>query len=122
MHQRGVARTGHDVRTVTGTSKSQLYHYFAEKSVLVGTVIQQQVPQPQQPELDGVDSMAALSRWRGRVVAMNRQVGPLGRCPLGRLVVELAEADGSAPAELAGGFATWAHRLAIGLKSHARTR
>jgi TetR/AcrR family transcriptional repressor of nem operon len=31
MHQRGVAGTGHDVRTVTGTSKSQLYHYFADK-------------------------------------------------------------------------------------------
>ena len=120
MHQRGVAGTSlDDVRTATGTSKSQLYHYFADKSALVGAVIQrqvQQVLQAQQPELDGIDSMAALRRWRDRIVALNRQAGALGGCPLGRLAAELAEADRCTPAELVDGFTLWQHRLAIGLR------
>ena len=120
MHQRGVAGTSlDDVRAVTGTSKSQLYHYFADKSALVEAVVQRQVAQvlqAQQPELDGIDSMAALRRWRDRVVELNHQAGALGGCPIGRLAAELAETDRCAPAELVDGFATWQQRLAVGLR------
>jgi TetR/AcrR family transcriptional repressor of nem operon len=120
MHQHGVAGTSlDDVRAATGTSKSQLYHYFADKSALVGAVIQRQVHevlQAQQPELDGIDSMADLRRWRDRVVATKGRIGALGGCPLGRLVAELAESDSPVPAELVDGFATWQHRLALGLR------
>lgn len=119
MHQRGVAGTSlDDVRAATGTSKSQLYHYFADKSALVGAVIQWQVGQvlqAQQPALDGIDSMAALRRWRNQVVELNRGADSLGGCPLGRLAAELAGADRRAPAELVAGFATWQQRLAAGL-------
>lgn len=120
MHRRGVAGTSlDDVRTATGTSKSQLYHYFADKSALVGAVVQRQVEQvlqAQAPELDGIGSMAALRSWRDRVVAMSREADTLGGCPLGRLAAELAAADRCAPAELLDGFATWQHRLAVGLR------
>jgi TetR/AcrR family transcriptional repressor of nem operon len=120
MHERGVAGTSlDDVRAVTGTSKSQLYHYFTDKSALVGAVIQRQVQQvlsAQQPELDSIDSLAALRRWRDRVVTMNRQVGYPGGCPLGRLAAELTQAERCAPAELVAGFADWEHRLAGGLR------
>ncbi|MDK3256735.1 TetR/AcrR family transcriptional regulator [Blastococcus capsensis] len=125
MHQYGVAGTSLDeVRAATGTSKSQLYHYFADKSALVGAVIQrqvQQVLQAQQPELDGIDSMIALRRWRDRVVAMQRQAGAVGGCPIGRLVAELADSERGAPVELVDGFATWQRRLADGLgRMHRR--
>ncbi|WP_100500013.1 TetR/AcrR family transcriptional regulator [Geodermatophilus chilensis] len=120
IHQRGVAGTSlDDVRAVTGTSKSQLYHYFSDKAALVGAVVErqlQQVLQAQQAELDGLDSMAALRRWRDRVVALNRQVGCVGGCPLGRLASELAESDPVARAGLVGGFDTWRERLTAGLR------
>jgi TetR/AcrR family transcriptional repressor of nem operon len=120
MHRHGIAGTSlDDVRTATGTSKSQLYHYFRDKSALVGAVIQRQVQlvlDAQQPELDGIDSMAALRRWRDRVVDINRQAAALGGCPIGRLAAELADSNRRAPAELVDGFATWQERLAIGLR------
>ncbi len=119
IHERGVAGTSlDDVRAVTGTSKSQLYHYFSDKAALVGAVIErqvQQVLQAQEAELDGLDSMAALRRWRDRVVALNGQVGCIGGCPLGRLASELSEIDPVARAGLVGGFDTWRARLAAGL-------
>ena len=120
MHQHGVAKTSlDDVRAATGTSKSQLYHYFADKSALVSAVIQRQVGQvlqAQQPELDDIDSMAALRRWRDRVVELNREAGALGGCPIGRLAAELAEADRCASIELVDGFATWQQHLTVGLR------
>ncbi len=87
IHERGVAGTSlDDVRAATATSKSQLYHYFADKSVLVRAVIERQVEQvlqAQQPELDSMDSMAGLRRWRDRVVELNGQ--DARGCPLGRV-------------------------------------
>ena len=119
MHDRGVAGTSlDDVRAVTGTSKSQLYHYFADKSALVRAVLDSQVAcvlATQFPADDPVDSMAALRRWRDRVVALNEQAGFVGGCPLGRLASELADSDPSARQGLAAGFRAWQHRLAEGL-------
>ena len=60
--------------------------------------------------------MAALRRWRDRIVELNRPAGALGGCPLGRLAAELAEADRCASAELVDGFATWQQHLAVGLR------
>jgi TetR/AcrR family transcriptional repressor of nem operon len=121
IHQRGVAGTSlDDVRAATGTSKSQLYHYFADKSALVRAVVDRQVTevlQSQSPELDALDSMAALRAWRDRVVALNAQVACVGGCPMGRLASELAESDPTARAALRDGFATWQARLATGLRS-----
>lgn len=120
IHQRGVAGTSlDDVRAVTGTSKSQLYHYFGDKAALVGAVVERQVQQvlrAQEAELDGLDSMAALRRWRDRVVAINRQADCVGGCPLGRLASELAGSDPGARAGLASGFDAWRERLAAGLR------
>jgi TetR/AcrR family transcriptional repressor of nem operon len=119
MHEHGAAGTRlDDVRAATGTSKSQLYHYFRDKSALVGALIRwqvQRVLQPQQPELGGIDSMSPLRRWRDRVVELNRQAVPRG-CPIGRLASELAESDPAARADPVRGFATWEGGLAAGLR------
>ena len=118
IHERGVAGTSlDDVRAATATSKSQLYHYFADKSALVRAVIELQVEQvltAQQPELDGADSMAGLRRWGDRVIVLNEQ--DARGCPLGRLASELADSDPVARAALTAGFARWQGRLAACLE------
>ncbi len=121
MHKRGVAGTSlDDVRAATGTSKSQLYHYFADKSALVCAVVQRQVEQvleAQQPELDAFHSMAGLRRWRDRVLTLDAQFGCARGCPLGRLASELAGSDRAAREGLVAGFAIWQDRLARGLRA-----
>lgn len=121
IHERGVAGTSlDDVRAATGTSKSQLYHYFADKAALVRAVVERQVAevlQAQSPELDALDSMAALQAWRDRVVAMNAQAACVGGCPLGRLTSELAESDPAARAALGDGFRAWQARITAGLRT-----
>jgi TetR/AcrR family transcriptional repressor of nem operon len=120
IHERGVAGTSlDDVRAMTGTSKSQLYHYFADKSALVRAVVERQVSKvlsAQSPELDRLESPAALRAWRDRVVALHAQIACVGGCPLGRLAAELAESDPLARAALVTGFGEWQERLARGLR------
>lgn len=120
VHERGVAGTSLDeVRAATGTSKSQLYHYFADKAALVRAVVDRQVTvvlHAQAAELDALDSLTALRAWRDRVVALNAQVACAGGCPMGRLAGELAESDPAARAALADGFGAWQGRLAAGLR------
>ncbi len=121
MHEHGVAGTSlDDVRAGTDTSKSQLYHYFVDKSALVQAVVERQVQlvvAAQQPELDELDSLAALYRWRDRVVAVNSGRACVGGCPLGRLASELAEDDPQARAAVAAGFERWRERLTAGLRA-----
>ena len=121
IHERGVAGTSlDDVRSATGTSKSQLYHYFADKAALVRAVVERQVMQvleAQSPELDRLDSLPALRAWRDRVVALNAEVACAGGCPLGRLASELAETDPAARAALVSGFGQWQGRLTAGLRA-----
>lgn len=113
IHERGVAGTSlDDVRAATATSKSQLYHYFADKSALVRAVIELQVEQvlnAQQPELDGAGSMEGLRRWGDRVIVLNQEQAR--GCPLGRLASELADSDPVAQAALTAAFARWQGRL-----------
>lgn len=47
----------------------------------------------QRPELDSLDSLAALSRWRNRIVADRDKYGYAGGCPLGSMANELADGD-----------------------------
>lgn len=121
VHERGVAATSlDDVRALTGTSKSQLYHYFTDKSALIRTVVELQVEQvlrAQFPENDPLDSMPALHRWRDRVVGMNERARCAGGCPLGRLASELVDADPAARSAVLAGFTHWQERLARGLRT-----
>lgn len=119
IYERGVAGTSlDDVRAATTTSKSQLYHYFTDKSALVRAVIELQVQQvlgAQQPELAGADSMAGLRRWADRLVTLNAQ--DARGCPLGRLASELTDTDHAAQAALRAGFTRWQGELATGLET-----
>jgi len=76
VYSRGASRTSlDDVMAASGVSKSQLYHYFADKDALIHEVIALQterVLKAQQPHLDALDSLPALRRWRDAMIDLNR--------------------------------------------------
>ena len=119
IYERGVAAvTLDDVRHATNTSKSQLYHYFADKSDLVRSVIDRQrerVLAFHAPQLDSLSNWDDIHRWRNAVVAAQAERQCRGGCPLGSLANELVELDNAARNQLSGAFATWQQLLAEGL-------
>ena len=110
MRSRGVGNTSLDaVLEASEASKSQLYHYFADKDDLVLAVVHRQtecVLETHNAHLRRVTSIAGLRRWRDAVVELTREQDCAGGCPLGSFVSELAESP--APrAALAQGFGQW---------------
>jgi Transcriptional regulator len=116
----GVGQTCLDaVLAASGTSKSQLYHYFADKDDLVLAVIERQTERvlaAQEPHLQDLDSPAGLRRWRDAVVALQRERLCTGGCPLGSLAAELADAE-RPRALLAASFRRWESYLVAGLNA-----
>jgi len=118
IYERGVDRTSLDeVMATSGVSKSQLYHYFADKDALVLEVIARQterVLDAQQPHLEALDSLPALRAWRDAIVRLNKAAHGKG-CPLGTLASELANESEPARKRLAGSFAMWRGHIEQGL-------
>ncbi|HET9611543.1 MAG TPA: TetR/AcrR family transcriptional regulator [Acidimicrobiales bacterium] len=105
------------VLEAAGASKSQLYHYFADKDDLVRAVIARRVGETldcQGPMLSELDSFADIRRWFDWLIAQNEKLGCPG-CPLGTLANELADRDETARVDLAGGFDTWMSYVIEGL-------
>ncbi|HEY0812750.1 MAG TPA: TetR family transcriptional regulator [Pseudonocardia sp.] len=119
---RGVAETSVDaVLVASATSKSQLYHYFADKDDLVLAVIERQterVLDAQEPQLHELDTVDGLRRWCDAVVDLQRQRQCVGGCPLGSMAAELADARPARRA-LAGSFSRWESYLAAGFAAMA---
>jgi len=111
VRAQGVANTTIDeVIEASQVSKSQVYHYFADKDDLVLAVIQRQaecVLGTHEVLLQKLNSLAGLRRWRDAVVELTRKANCAGGCPLGSLASELAEAPRTRTA-LAESFARWA--------------
>ena len=106
-------------REATGTSKSQLYHYFEDKSDLIKAVVDRQaerVLEVHRPALDAVDGWTAHRRWRNLVVRLVRAAGCHGGCPVGSLANELAELDESSRLRLSDVFAEWEELIAHALQ------
>ncbi|MFC7649562.1 TetR/AcrR family transcriptional regulator [Streptosporangium lutulentum] len=73
--QGATSTTLDEVRAVTRTSKSQLYHYFADKSDLVRAVIEHQTQRmidAQRPLIDEIESFEDLVAWRDHLVTLQR--------------------------------------------------
>jgi TetR/AcrR family transcriptional regulator, transcriptional repressor for nem operon len=107
-----------DVRRVTGTSKSQLYHYFDDKNDLIHAVIERQRERVlgfHRAEFESLSSWDDLQRWRNMIVETQAVRACRYGCPLGSLVNELSELDEFARAQLSGAFAIWEQILADGL-------
>jgi TetR/AcrR family transcriptional repressor of nem operon len=118
IYERGVASTSlDDIMAATSTSKSQLYHYFADKDALVLEVIRRQLDQitsAQETQLRQLRTWAGLRRWRDHLVKGTRATGGVGGCPLGSLASELADRSESAREVLAACFAQWEGHLVDG--------
>jgi TetR/AcrR family transcriptional regulator, transcriptional repressor for nem operon len=118
IYAHGVERTSLDeVMAASDVSKSQLYHYFADKDALALEVIARQTERvlaAQQPHLGALDSLRALRAWGQAIIRLNEQVD-MGGCPLGSLASELAKTSERTRKRLAGGFSTWRERIEQGL-------
>jgi len=118
IYAHGVERTSlDDVMAASGVSKSQLYHYFADKDALVLDVIAKQterVLEAQRLHLGALDSLPALRAWRNAIVRLNKAAQGRG-CPLGSLASELANDSEPARKRLADSFSTWRDRIENGL-------
>lgn len=118
IYAHGVDRTSLDeVMAESGVSKSQLYHYFADKEALVLEVIALQterVLNAQQPHLGALDSLPALRSWRDAIVRLNEGAHAKG-CPLGSLASELVNNSEFAQKRLVAGFAMWSDCIERGL-------
>jgi len=119
IYDRGVASTSlDDVMAATRTSKSQLYHYFADKDALVLEVIRRQLGQiiaGQEAELRELRTWEGLRGWRDHLVESTRATGGVGGCPLGSLASELADRSEPAREALTACFAEWESYLVDGL-------
>src|ERR1700739_1756794 len=118
MYENGVATTSlDDILAASGTGKSQLYHYFTDKSELVAAVIERQLERVlvAQPGLADVNSMKGIERWARAVLRNHRQPGGPFACPLGSLAAELKNDPAFRPA-LAAAFARWEQPFADGLR------
>jgi TetR/AcrR family transcriptional regulator, transcriptional repressor for nem operon len=124
VQERGVRATSlDDVLERAGASKSQLYHYFDDKADLMRAVVGHTadlVLGAQRPQLDQLDSWAAISSWFEELVELQNERGGCGGCPIGSLVPQLAEHDPLARAELGQSFDEWERHLADGLRSMRR--
>lgn len=118
IYAHGVERTSlDDVMAASGVSKSQLYHYFADKDALVLEVIAKQterVLDAQRPHLEALDSLPVLKAWRNAIVRLNKATQGRG-CPLGSLASELVNDSEPARKRLADSFSIWRERIENGL-------
>ena len=111
----GVDRTTlDDVMAESGVSKSQLYHYFADKDALIREVISLQTERV----LGALDSLSALRSWRDTIVRLNDGIHAKG-CPLGSLASELVNDSEPARKQLAGSFAVWSSSIERGARQNA---
>lgn len=116
----GTADTSLDeIMVETGVSKSQLYHYFADKDAIVAEVIRRQVGNvfaSQSPHLGEINSMETLRRWCSAIVDLSRAQGGKGGCPIGSLASQLSDQSDHARRLLADSFESWGSQLEAGLR------
>lgn len=124
FYERGVTATGlADVAAASGTGKGQMYHYFDNKTDLVASVIKHQadmVMASQNDMLQQLRTVDDLRGWGREAIAAHEQGRP-ARCPLGALVIEVAETDPRLRAELQTAFDVWRDSLAEGVR-HLQSR
>jgi AcrR family transcriptional regulator len=116
---RGVGGTSlNDIRAGTGTSKSQLFHYFpGGKSDLVRALADLQserVLDAQRPFLETLDTWEAWDDWRHAVVAYYSSQ-PCWGCPIGAMTSELIGSDPVLAVEVADHMDRWRGYLQAGL-------
>jgi AcrR family transcriptional regulator len=119
LREHGVTVTLDDIRARTGTSKSQLFHYFPggreELLLAVARYEADRVLADQQPQLSDLTSWAAWLEWRDAVVARYRAQGQ--QCPLNALISQLGRMTPGAQAVVAQLMSRWQSQIAVGVRN-----
>ena len=120
LRERGVAFTTlDDIRSRTGTSKSQLFHYFPRgKDELLLAVAQfeaDRVLDDQQPHLGSLDSWDSWYLWRDALVERYELQGD--QCPLGSLFLQVGRSSPGARAIVVELMRQWQDHLAHGMRA-----
>lgn len=112
------AATLDDIRDVTRTSKSQLFHYFPggkeELFLAVARFEAERVLADQQPHLGALDSWAAWDRWRKAVIARYQAQGQ--HCPLAALMSQVGSVPGASEVSSAL-LETWTAEVERGIRT-----
>ena len=121
IRRRGLAETSlDDIIREAGASKSQLYHYFEDRSSLLRAVVERNADSVL-GELPPLGSWSAIRAWFDAMVGLQVERDARGGCTIGALVSQLAEADEEARVALAEAFARWQAHLASGLRELQNT-
>ena len=120
LREQGVAfATLDDIRSRTGTSKSQLFHYFPDgKDELLLAVARfeaDRVLEDQQPHLGRLDSWESWQQWRDLVVERYELQGD--HCPLGSLFLQVGRSRPGARAIVTELMRQWQEQLARGMRA-----
>ena len=122
IRARGIAETSlDDVIEHAGVSKSQLYHYFEDRSDLLRAVVALNT-ESVLGDIGPLDSWKAIRAWLDSLVDLQVERRCRGGCPIGALVGQLAESDDRARVALADSFARWEVKLRDGLRSMQEQR
>ena len=120
MLANGVARTTiEDVCDAGGVGRSQIYHYFCDKSELVRGVIEHQTDRVlahQEPFNSDLTNWRNWYAWRDRIVETQRRLGCVAGCPIGSLANELADSDDLARRVLNQSFDRWQRAFSNGIQ------
>jgi TetR/AcrR family transcriptional repressor of nem operon len=123
VREHGVAGTAlDDVRELAGVSKSQIYHYFADRDDLLRAVAKgagDDVVGAQAELLDGLDTIDGLRSWADALVRLQHTLDAKGGCPIGSLAGQLVEQNEGARLELVDGFDRWESAIRDGLERMA---
>ncbi len=91
-------------------SRSQLYHYFDDKTDLLLAVAEatnETVLGGQRDLFANLDTWDELVRWADALVTFQEERGGKGGCPIANLLGQLGERDDVIRSELASGFDRW---------------
>ena len=116
----GIQSTSLDeIGASAGVGRSQLYHFFVDKSDLVAEVVAVQVERVVNgvtPTLESMSTAADVYAWCDEVVAFHAASTASIRCPIGSLIHQLRENDVAARRALVSGFTRWEQLLEAGLQ------
>jgi AcrR family transcriptional regulator len=108
-----------DVLAVSGTGKSQFYHYFGSKEQLVGDIIAyhlESMPAAQKGMLEGLSSLTGIDQWLDQIQKdFANGLYQLG-CPIGNLASELSSQNEDLRQSLESIFSLWEDALVKGFK------
>jgi AcrR family transcriptional regulator len=103
-------------------SRSQLYHYFEDKTDLLLAVAEatsDTVLDGQRDLFADLGTWDGLVRWASALVALQQERGGRGGCPIASLLGQVGERDDDIRAVLAAGFDRWEAHIRSGLAAMA---